>query len=103
MSIFFGARLEVKSHQDAFRIREVPDDLPQRLRKLSHQGRDGHYLIAFRKLRVPKEVNYFDVVLSWHVFLTDLLEICKGGDRLRRLSCHIKPQLPHPDRRFRLY
>ena|SRR4029079_6827159 len=45
-------RLDIQPYQNALRVREIADDLSNRLRQLAHERRDSKYLIAAREHRV---------------------------------------------------
>ena len=84
----------MQADQRSFRVRQVADDLADRLRQLPHQGRNGDDLVVPCQPRVLDEVDHFDLELARQVLLAESLEIGEGRDGLRRLPGDVQAQLP---------
>ena len=87
------AHPEVQPDEDAFRVREVADDLLDRFRQPPHERGHGQDLVAARELWILQEIDDLDLVAALQVLLADLLQVREGQDRLRRLSRDVEPQL----------
>src|SRR5581483_6635522 len=90
----------VEAHEHFFRVREVADDLFDRLRQVSHERRDRENLIAAPELRIFQQVDDVDAVFTVEIFGANLLQIGERSERLRRLPGDIEPQLPYLVGRF---
>src|SRR4051794_23408654 len=87
-------RAQIQAHQNSLGIRKVADNLAQRRRQSPDERRNRQYLVAFRQLRVLEQIDHGYAVLTLKMLFTDLLEVCDGGNALRRLSRHVEAQVP---------
>jgi len=87
-------RLDIETYQDTLCIRQVADDLFNRLRKLSHKRRQGKDLIAPGQSRCLQQIDNLDGILVFEVFFTDFLQIDKCSSGFWCLPRDIKPQIP---------
>src|SRR5262249_44841087 len=62
--------------------------------KISHQGWDGHDLVAPSQLGILQKIDQLNAVSVRQMLRANPLEIREGANRLRRLSRDIKPQYP---------
>src|SRR5262249_36750703 len=69
---------QVQPDEYPFGIRHVANELPQRRGKLFDKSRRGNDLFTFDQYRLLVDVNHFEVVAVFQVFLAKLLDI---GDR----------------------
>jgi len=88
-------RLQIQANQHSFCIRQVADDFFDWRREMSYQGRDRDDLVSFGKLGILQEVHDLNAVFSGKMLVTDFIQIGKGRNRLRSLTCYI--QLQDPD------
>src|SRR6266850_838654 len=72
------ADTEIQSHEDAFRVRQVADDLLDRFRQPPHERGYGQDLVPASKLRILQEIDDLDLIAPLQVLLADLLQISEG-------------------------
>src|SRR5689334_8231520 len=75
-----GPDTEIQSDQDAFRVREIADDLLDRFRQPPHEGGQGENLVALRELRTRDQIDHVDRVAPVEVLLADLPQIRERED-----------------------
>src|ERR1051325_8552352 len=92
--IAYSTRLNIQANQNALGVGEIADDLSDRLRQLAHERRDRQDLIAARECRVVHQINHFNVILSFQILFTNVLEIFEGSERAWSLTGYVKTQVP---------
>src|SRR4051812_10278983 len=92
----FGS--EVETDQYPLGVREIPDDLANRLGKPALERRNCDDLLPLCQLRPLEEVDDLDGVLALQVLLADLAQVGERGHRPRRLPGDVEPQLPRRHR-----
>src|ERR1044071_1852634 len=80
-----GSDTEIQSNQDAFRVREIADDLLDRFRQPPHEGGQRENLVALRELRSRDQIDHLDCVAAVEVLLADLPQIREGQHGFRCL------------------
>src|SRR5580765_4337451 len=88
-----GADTEIQSHEDAFGVREIADDLLDRFGQPAHERGKGEDLVAVSELGILHEIDHLDLVTAVEVLLADLPQIREGENRFRGLSGDVQPQL----------
>ena len=64
------------------------------MRKFSHERRNSQNLIAARQRGIFHQIDDFDVILTFQIFLANFFEILEGGERAGRLAGYIETQIP---------
>ena len=85
---------KVEPRQDTFRIGQATDNFASRGGTFPHDSGKSQNLIAMRNLRLFQQVDDLDLIAAGKVVFAQLLEISKGGDRLRRRAGHVEAQCP---------
>ena len=75
-----GPDTKIQSNQDAFRVREIADDLLDRFGQPSDEGREGENLVALSQLRILHQIDHFDRVPAVEMLLADLAQVREGED-----------------------
>src|SRR6185436_16963049 len=73
-----GSDTKIQSNQDAFRIREIADDLLDRFGQPSDEGREGENLVALGELWILHQVDHFNRVPAVEVLFADQPQIREG-------------------------
>src|SRR5689334_13503032 len=87
-------RLYIQANQNALRVRQIANDLSDRLRQFADQRRYGKNLIAARERRVLHQIDNFNVILPLQILFANVLEVSEGGDRSWGLTGNVKTQVP---------
>ena len=84
------AHPQIQPDENAFGVREIPDDLLDRFGETPVERRDRQDLIALGQLRVLQEIDDLDLIVPVQMFLTDLLQVSEGKNRLRSLARYVE-------------
>src|SRR5687768_9068040 len=66
---------QIQAHERSLRVRQVADDLLDRLWQLAHQRRQRQDLIAARELRFLQQIDHFDPVFPGQMLLADPFQV----------------------------
>src|SRR5581483_5996507 len=89
-----SSRFEIEPNQNPVSVRQIPNNLFDRLWQTANQGGHSDNLVALRQLRIAQQVNYFDAVLASQMSFANLLQIGECGHRLGSGTSHIQAQIP---------
>ena len=65
LSLFnYTVDTQIQTHQNAFFVRKIPDNLADWFRKSSDQGGNRQDLVALRQLRVLQKIDHLNAVPS---------------------------------------
>jgi hypothetical protein len=84
------AHAQIQADENAFGVREIPDDLLDRFGKTPDERRDRQDLIALGQLRVLQEIDDLDLIVPVQMFLANLLQVSEGKNRLRSLARYVE-------------
>src|SRR3954469_8815071 len=68
-------RAEIETDDHSFGVREITDDLPERLGDFSNQGGDGQDLVVARQTRVLQQIDHLDAIAPRQVLLAELVQV----------------------------